>query len=116
MYLATCSDAEILAVVNPMMDNLMQASTAIDHASHTRDFTDRLKAIVTEAYLRAVCQHYQAEWGYFTQRECVAIFRRPNSIAVVWKQECSLQPGEFVAELVLVQQDDRYLIDHVMVY
>lgn len=109
------SDAEILAVADPIMDNLMEASTAIDHARHVRDFTERLKAIVTKEYLEAVCRKYQAEKGTFGSRELVAVFRRPGSIAIVWKQRFTASPGDYVAEMVLVQQGGRYLVDHVFV-
>lgn len=116
MELANKTDQEILAVANPIMDNLMAGSTEIDHAKHIRDFTDRLKNIVTKDYLEHVCRHYQAEWGYFANREFVAVFRRPASVAVVWKQWCTKQDGEFVAEMVLVEKDSQYLVDHVMIY
>jgi len=94
------SEQQILAIATPIMDNLMQASTEIDHAKHTRDFTDRLKAIVTQAYLAKVCQQYQAEKGYFAERTPVAVFRRPGSAAIIWKQAFSKAEGEFVAEMV----------------
>ena len=42
------SEDEILRIANPIMDNLMDASTAIDHERHIRDFSDRMKAIVTK--------------------------------------------------------------------
>jgi hypothetical protein len=116
MKLAHESDEEILKVATPIMDNLMAGSTEIDHEKHTRDFTDRMKSIVTKDYLKTVCKHYQAEWGFFTKREFVAIFRRPTSIAIVWKQCCTKREGEFVAELVLVEQDSKYLVDHAMVF
>lgn len=116
MELAKLSDQAIREIVEPIMDNLMQGSTEINHAKHTRDFTDRLKTIVSETYLDCVCRDYQSRWGFFTHRECVAIFRRPESIAVVWKQWCSQMPGELVAELVLVEHGGRYQVDHVMVY
>ncbi len=115
MDLENKSDAEILAVADPIMDNLMDASTAIDHARHVQDFTDRLKAIVTKEYLEAVCRKYQAEKGTFGARELVAVFRRPGSIAIVWKQHFTGSPGDYVAEMVLVQQGSRYLVDHVFV-
>lgn len=115
MDLAKKSDAEILAIADPIMDNLMEASTAIDHARHVRDFTDRLKAIVTKDYLEKVCRQYQSDKGFFGIRELVAIFRRPGSIAIVWKQEFTKAPGDYVAEMVLVQQGSRYLVDHVFV-
>lgn len=116
MELANKSDEEILKVVDPIMNNLMAASTDIDHERHVRDFTDRIKNIVTESYLKQVCVQYQTEKGCFTERTFVAIFRRPDSIAVIWRQKFSKVPGDYVAELVLVEQNSRYLVDHVMVF
>jgi hypothetical protein len=116
MELASRSDEEILRVVDPIMDNLMAASTDIDHERHVRDFTDRIKDIVTESYLQRVCVQYQTEKGYFTERSFIAIFRRPDSIAVIWRQRFSKVSGDYVAELVLVEQNSRYLVDHVMVF
>jgi hypothetical protein len=110
------SEKEIFDIANPIMDNLMGASTEIDHERHTKDFTDRMKNIVTKEYLQGVCEHYQAEKGYFSKREPVAVFRRPDSAAIVWKQSFTKAQGEFVAEMVLVNKDGKYLVDHTMVF
>lgn len=116
MDLSQKSDAEILSVANPIMDNLMEASTAIDYEKHVRDFTDRLKSVLSKERLEWICQDYQNSKGFFAKREFVAVFRRPDSVAVVWRQGFTQQPGDFVAEMVLVQQDGKYLVDHVMVF
>lgn len=116
MDLTTRSDAEILAVVEPIMDRLMAASTAIDYAGHVRDFTPRLLAQLPPERFETLCHAYQTERGTFAGREVVAVFRRPASIAVIWRQGFNRVAGEFVAELVLVEQDGRYLVDHVMVF
>jgi hypothetical protein len=116
MDLSRRTDAEILSVADPIMDNLMDASTAIDYDRHVRDFTDRLKSCLSKKQLEWICQDYQSTKGYFADREFVAAFRRPDSVAVVWRQRFTKQPGDFVAEMVLVQQDGRYLVDHVMVF
>lgn len=110
------SEQQILAIAAPIMDNLMDASTQRDHVRHVRDFTGRLKAIVTPDYFDCVCRQYQAEKGFFTTRIPVAVFRRPDSAAIIWKQSFTKAPGEFVAEMVLVYRDDRYCVDHVMVF
>lgn len=110
------SDQQLWDIANPIMDNLMDASTQLDHAKHVRNFTERLKAIVTPEYFQRICQQYQAEKGYFSSRMPVAVFRRPDSVAIVWKQSFTKAPGEFVAEMVLVCRDDRYWVDHVMVF
>lgn len=116
MDLSQKSEAEILAVVDPIMDNLMDASTEIDYERHIQDFTDRLKIVLSKERLEWICHDYQNTKGFFAQREFVAVFRRPESVAVVWKQSFTQQAGDFVAEMVLVQQDGRYLVDHVMVF
>ncbi len=53
------TEQQLWAIANPIMDNLMDASTQRNHARHVRDFTDRLKGIVTPGYLECVCQQYQ---------------------------------------------------------
>lgn len=112
----TMTEQQLLAIADPIMDNLMDASTQRDHARHVRDFTERLKAIVTPDYLACVCQQYQAEKGYFTTRAPIAVLRRLDSAAIIWKQHFTKAPGEFVAEMVLVHRDGRNLVDHVMVF
>ncbi|MEQ1622648.1 MAG: hypothetical protein ABL919_14670 [Methylococcales bacterium] len=116
MELIHKTDEEILNLLNPIMDNMMEGSTEINHAKHTCDFTDRMKAIVTPERLEQMCKDYQSRWGLFGKREFVAIFRRKESIAVVWKQFCSNTTDEHVAEAVFVENGNTILIDHAMVY
>lgn len=115
MTLESMSENEILRVANPIMDNLMDASTAIDYERHIRDFSERMKAIVTKEYLQKICEKYQQEKGYFSRREPVAVFKRPGGAAIIWKQWFTKAPGEFVAEILLVEKDGRFLVDHAMV-
>src|ERR671910_770166 len=116
MELEHMSDDQIMRIANPIMDNLMDASTAIDHQRHIRDFTERLKNIVTPDPLRRVCEKYQREKGYFSRREPVAVFKRPGAAAIIWKQWFTNAQGEFVAEMLLVERDGKYLVDHAMVF
>jgi len=110
------SDKEVLDMANRIMDNLMDASTRIDHEAHIRDFTDRMKNIVTKEYLQDVCEKYQNEKGYFSDRQPVAVFKRPGSAAIIWRQSFTKAKGEYVAEMVLVHENGRFLCDHAMVF
>ncbi|MDJ0759792.1 MAG: hypothetical protein QNJ19_10350 [Woeseiaceae bacterium] len=116
MQLSGKSDDEILAVADPIMDRLMEGSNRIDHAMHVSDFTERLRSIVSEAGLERMCQDFQSRCGLFSRRELVAIFRRRDSVAVVWRQYATETDDEFVADLVLVEKDGRFLVDHALIY
>jgi hypothetical protein len=116
MNFESLSEQEIMTIATPIMDNLMAASTRIDHEAHIKDFTDRMKQIVTEPYFEQVCHQYQAKKGVFLHREALAVLKRPDSAAILWKQFFTKVPGEFVAEMVLVEQDGQFLCDHAMVF
>lgn len=116
MQLLKKSDEEILAAVNPLMDNLMEASTKINYEKHTRDFSSRIENHLTPESLRKICEKYQQRWGIFQQREFVALFRRADSVAVIWKQFCSKSKDEYVAEAVFKEENGKLVVDHVFVF
>lgn len=109
------SESEILSIANPIMDNLMEASTEINHKRHVRDFTDHLKSIVTEENLAAQCSEYQAKLGYFAEREFAAVFRKETDVAVFWKQKYTKSNGEHIAFLRLVCVGERVFVQNVSV-
>lgn len=109
------SESEILAIANPIMDNLMQASTDIDHERHVRDYTEALKAIVTKENLESQCKEYQAKLGYFAERGFVGVFRKETDAAIFWKQKYTKSSGEHIAFLRLISVDGKILVQNVSV-
>ena len=109
------SDEELLAIFEPMMDNCLRGSTERDHAMHVRDFTERLRAIVTPENLAAQCEAGQATHGFFARRELVGIFRREERVGVVWRQFFTRAEGEFVNHAIFVERNGRILIDHCLI-
>lgn len=110
MDFSKLSDKEILDIANPLMDNLMEGSSERDYEKHSRDFTDRLKSIVTKENLEK--QLSENTLGEFTKREFLSIIRKKNAIFVLWKQWFSKSSDEFMAEIIIVHRDGRFLVDH----
>jgi len=52
MNLEDLSGTDILEITTPIMDNLMKASTRIDYKAHVRDFSDRMKKVVSKEHLK----------------------------------------------------------------
>ena len=101
------SDDEIMAIATPIMDNLMQASTDVDHERHIRDFSDNMKAIVTRENLEKQCREYQQELGFFARREMVGIFRKKSDVRIFWRQWYTKSDDEFIAFVHLVYRQGK---------
>lgn len=115
MNFENMSEKEVVEIANPIMDNLMDASTQIDHEKHVQDFTDRLKSIVTKEHLQEVCEEYQKEKGFFSERSLLSVLRRPDSAIITWKQKFTNVRGEYLAEMVLVNKNGKFLVDHTWI-
>jgi len=104
------NEEEILDIVNPIMDNLMQASTDIDHEKHVKDYSARMKGIVTKENLEKQCKEYQEELGYFSTRELIGIIRKDTDVRVFWKQWYTKSKNEFLAFIHLVEDDGKFVV------
>ncbi len=104
---------EILGIVEPMMDNCLNGSNENNHAKHTRDFTERMRKIVTPENLEL--QLSKEPRAVFTERKFICLFRRQSSIGIIWKQYISTSNDELMNQAILVERNKKILIDHCMI-
>jgi len=100
-------DEEIMKIVAPIMDNLMDASTEIDHEKHIRDFSQNMKKIVTEENLQQQCLQYQNELGFFGKRELIGIVKKSSDVRVFWKQWYTQSEDEFLAFVHIMENNGK---------
>ena len=113
MKLSDLGLEEILNIVEPIMDNCLDGSNEGNHKKHTRDFTDRMKSIVTPDELQRQLSSYPKV--YFTNREFLHLFRRSNTIGIVWKQFTSSNNDELINQAIFKEVEGKILIDHCMI-
>ena len=106
-------ESQILALVEPIMDNCLSGSNEDDHSKHTQDFTQRMKEIVTPENL--TLQLSEKPRILFTDRTFIHLFKRQNSIGVIWKQSISTSNDELMNQAIFVQRHKKILIDHCMI-
>ena len=111
--LQSLSDTEILARAEPLMEECLAGSNENDHARHVRDFSDRLRAIVTPENLKR--QLTPRRHGVFTTREVVGVFRQRAGVGVVWLQRCSASEDELVNHAIFIDTPDGLKIDHCLI-
>lgn len=106
-------ESEILKIVEPMMDNCLSGSNEGNHAKHTRDFTQRMKNIVTPENLK--WQLSTEPRALFTERKFIHLFRRQSAIGIIWKQYISTSDDELMNQAIFVESNGKILIDHCMI-
>jgi len=117
MNFESMSEKEVSDIANPIMDDLMDASSHIDHEKNIQDFTDRLKSVVAEEHLQGVCEKYQKEKGIFVERTLLSVLRNQSLIymkiyfllffsANVFSKDVKLTYWDEVYTLYSIHQDD----------
>ena len=110
MDFSKLTDNEILDIANPLLENIIEATEEADYEKLSKDFTKRLKSIVTkETFEKQLSDNVLGKFG---KRELLGIIHKKHSIFVVWKQWFVESDDEFLAEIVIVHKDGRYLVDH----
>ena len=94
-------------------DNCLEGSNKNNHAMHVRDFTERMKNIVTPENLKM--QLSKEPRAFFTLRQFIYLFRRQDSIGVIWKQHISTSNDELMNQAIFVERGGKILIDHCMI-
>ena len=74
-----------------------------------------MKVIVTKEYLQKFVRGFNEKGYFFEARVCRRI-QTSGFSCLVWKQWFTKASGEFVAEMVLIKKDRRFLVDHAMVF
>ena len=113
LKLSNLSVDEILKIVEPIMDNCLEGSNEGNYEKHTQHFTDRIKSIVTPEELQR--QLSSEPKVYFTDRKFLHLFRRNNSIGIVWKQSISNNTDELINQAIFKEIEGNILIDHCMI-
>jgi hypothetical protein len=101
------SENEVLKIANPIMDNLMEASTNIDYEAHIRDYYKPIPELFTKEKFEKDCAEYQVRDGVFTTREYLGLTRNSDFINIYWNQKYSKAVGEQLAILTLVMQNNK---------
>ena len=113
MILKEKNQKQILKIIEPIMDNCLEGSNEGDYNKHTKDFTERLKKIVTPENLKSQLEY--RPHGSFTKREFKFLVKREKSIGVVWKQFISKTDEEFVNHAIFVEKNGTVLIEHCLI-
>ena len=116
MSLLEKSDDEIIAIANPIWDNLVKTSNMRDYGGFTKDFGTQMLFGANEVELGKQWANNKLLTSLSEKQDFLGTIRRAQYITVLYKQTSNTQPGEFLGRLVLGIEDDLVKIFGATIY
>jgi hypothetical protein len=116
MNLLEKSDDEIIAIANPIWDNLVKTSNMKDYGGFTKDFGTQMLFGANEVELGKQWANNKLLTSLSEKQDFLGTIRRAQYITVLYKQTSNTQPGEFLGRLVLGLEDNLVKIFGATIY
>ena len=101
MSILTKTDEEILAIAEPIWDNMVAGVNEVDCDKLTRDFSVTLKQSYPCKELKAYCEKNQTSYGQLTQRKLLGCIRREQGVTVMWTHKREKAAGDVLGHVTL---------------
>ena len=116
MNLLEKSDDEIIAMANPIWNNLVKTSNMKDYGGFTKDFSSQMLFGANEVELGKQWANNKLLTSLSEKQDFLGTIRRGQYITVLYKQTSNTQPGEFLGRLVLGMEDNLVKIFGATIY
>ena len=116
MSLLEKSDDEIIAIANPIWNNLVKTSNMKDYGGFTKDFGTQMLFGANEVELGKQWANNKLLTNLSEDYEPFGCLRRGLNITVLFKQKSKEIPGEFLGRLVLGIEDNEVKVFGATIY
>nr|VFJ45690.1 MAG: hypothetical protein BECKFM1743C_GA0114222_100297 [Candidatus Kentron sp. FM]VFJ69737.1 MAG: hypothetical protein BECKFM1743A_GA0114220_105201 [Candidatus Kentron sp. FM]VFK17558.1 MAG: hypothetical protein BECKFM1743B_GA0114221_104883 [Candidatus Kentron sp. FM] len=95
------TDEEILAIANPMWDDLVKFSNEGEYSKFIRNFSYSLLLGLNEMEIGKQFANSELARDLSTERDFLGIIRRGEHVTVLYRQRRTKKEGEWLGRLVL---------------
>ena len=104
------TDAEITAVAEPILQNMLDASYALDHERFIRDFSEHYKTAVPEDKFREKTTKLIESDGQCVSRKLLGVLRKGETALVVWSAKYDKTEDDTLIQLMITREGERYSV------
>ena len=105
------TDAEILSIANPFLDNIIDASNEINYEKFSKDLSKNMKNTFSEADFIQQQTAFKTKFGeMIKEREFIRCLRHNQSVSVLWVTRFEKIGGEVLAALQIDEEDGEMKI------
>ena len=116
MDLLKKTDEEIIAIANPIWDNLLRTSNQKNYGGFTRDFSSQMLFGANEVELGKQWANNKLLTSLSEKKEVLGCLRRNLHVTVLYKQTSDTVSGEYLGRLVLGVEDEEVKVFGATIY
>lgn len=116
MSCQTLVDQEILKIVDPMIDLVIQGANNRDYRLHSGNFSLSLKDKLTADAFLEQCDQRNSSFGRLGERSLVAIFRKEKFFTVIWAMASTGTSEDVMMLATIALKGGRYFIDDLLIH
>ncbi len=110
------SDADVVKIAAPMMDDAMLGVSRRDYKLHSTHFSVSLKSLIGDEQFLKDCDQREADWGLPGHRELISVFRKEKSFTLVWNQTYTRTEDQILAIATIALKGGRYFVDYFLLH
>ncbi len=104
------SDEEILALANPVWDDLVMQSNAGEYGEFVKNFSQSLVLGLNQVEVGKQFARSELTRSLAEDAEFLGTIRRGEHVTILYRQKSTKKPGEWLGRLVLGYEQDKVKI------
>ena len=103
-------EQDVVALADPILDNILQALKAGDHAKYQRDFGPIMRAAATAKAFGRTRDVLVGQLGGYRSRAYLGLLRKGGMTVVLYKAAFDKTRDDTLIKLVLVRRDGKVVV------
>ena len=104
------SDAQIIALAEPVLQNLLDGSHELNYEKFSRDFSHGMKTVMPRDMFMEQSIGIQHVRGKCVARKALGVLRKNQTALVVWSAQYEKTADDMLIQLKLSYDNDRLVI------
>ena len=109
------TDEEIITLIEPLLQNLLDGANALDYEKFTRDFSHGMKTVMPHDLFMEQTIGLQHVRGKCVSRNPLGVLRKNKTALIIWSARYEKTDDDMLIQLKLVYENDKLVISSALI-
>lgn len=109
------TDEEIIALAEPLLQNLLDGASALNYEKFTHDFSHSMRTVMPHELFMEQTIGLQHVRGKCISRKPLGVLRKNKTALVIWSSQYEKTEDDMLIQLKLVFEKDKLVISSALI-